>query len=141
STAPKKRTKAETAAIKDRREAFKKRLLLDNNPFSRKSTLSAVSPRGEQEAQSAGEEPDQAFQEFMSAVHSKKGKGKEKSKRTGAASTKRTAVGPSGETYTPLEEQVLQLKAENPGTVLFFEVGYKYRFFGDDAKVGAIRSK
>ncbi|KAG6821075.1 hypothetical protein H0H93_007234 [Arthromyces matolae] len=137
STAPKKRTEAETVAIKDRREAFKKRLLLDNNPFARKSTLSAVSPLIEQEAESAGEEPDHAFQEFMSAVHSKKGKGKEKSKRTGAASTKRGAVGPSGETYTPLEEQVLQLKAENTGTVLFFEVGYKYRFFGDDAKIAA----
>jgi DNA mismatch repair protein MSH3 len=30
---------------------------------------------------------------------------------------------------------VLKLKAENPGTLLMIEVGYKYRFFGEDAKV------
>jgi DNA mismatch repair protein MSH3 len=31
--------------------------------------------------------------------------------------------------------KILQLKKENPGTVLMVEVGYKFRFFGDDAKV------
>ena len=52
-------------------------------------------------------------------------------------------VGPSGEPYTPLEQQVYlrgrahcvlltrpqvrKLKEGNPGTLLFFEVGYKYR--------------
>ena len=64
-------------------------------------------------------------------------------------------IGPSGEPYTPLELQVqyiillviyshcscnarkvLKLKEDNPGTLLMIEVGYKYRFFGDDAKVG-----
>jgi DNA mismatch repair protein MSH3 len=30
---------------------------------------------------------------------------------------------------------VLKFKAENPGTLLMIEVGYKYRFFGEDAKV------
>ena len=53
-------------------------------------------------------------------------------------------VGPSGEPYTPLEQQVhlggrthrvlltspqvRKLKEANPGTLLFFEVGYKYRY-------------
>jgi len=37
-------------------------------------------------------------------------------------------IGPSGEPYTPLQLQVKQLKEENPGTLLMFEVGYKYRF-------------
>jgi hypothetical protein len=37
--------------------------------------------------------------------------------------------------YTPLEKQVIQLKKDNPGIVLFVEVGYKYRFFGEDAEV------
>ena len=32
-------------------------------------------------------------------------------------------------------EQVLQLKAKHEGVLLMIEVGYKYRFFGDDAKV------
>lgn len=29
-------------------------------------------------------------------------------------------------------------QAENPGVVLFVEVGYKYKFFGDDAEVCAV---
>jgi DNA mismatch repair protein MSH3 len=36
--------------------------------------------------------------------------------------------------------QVLQLKEDNPGTLLMIEIGYKYRFFGSDAKVGGFRS-
>jgi DNA mismatch repair protein MSH3 len=35
-------------------------------------------------------------------------------------------IGPSGDPYTPLELQVLQFKEQNPGTLLMFEVGYKY---------------
>lgn len=31
--------------------------------------------------------------------------------------------------------QVLKLKEDNQGTLLMIEVGYKYKFFGDDAKV------
>jgi 16S rRNA A1518/A1519 N6-dimethyltransferase RsmA/KsgA/DIM1 with predicted DNA glycosylase/AP lyase activity len=31
--------------------------------------------------------------------------------------------------------QVLQLKKDNPGVLLMVEVGYKLKFFGDDAKV------
>lgn len=33
--------------------------------------------------------------------------------------------------------QVLELKKANPGTVLMVEVGYKYKFFGEDAHVRA----
>ncbi|KAK2460594.1 hypothetical protein APHAL10511_007064 [Amanita phalloides] len=46
-------------------------------------------------------------------------------------------IGPSGKPYTPLELQVLELKKKYPGTVLMVEVGYRYRFFGDDAKVAS----
>ncbi|KAJ1508862.1 Mismatch repair protein msh3 [Coelomomyces lativittatus] len=41
------------------------------------------------------------------------------------------------ENYTPLENQVIQLKEKYPNVLLAIEVGYKYRFFGDDAKVAA----
>ncbi|KAH1036322.1 hypothetical protein AAZX31_20G144900 [Glycine max] len=37
-------------------------------------------------------------------------------------------------TYTPLEQQVLDLKAKHPDVLLMVEVGYKYRFFGQDAE-------
>lgn len=35
--------------------------------------------------------------------------------------------------YTPLEQQVLDIKRANPGVLLMVECGYKYRFFGEDA--------
>lgn len=39
--------------------------------------------------------------------------------------------------YTPLEQQVVELKAKHPDVLLMVEVGYKFRFFGDDAEVAA----
>ncbi|KAJ7547890.1 hypothetical protein O6H91_08G108400 [Diphasiastrum complanatum] len=45
---------------------------------------------------------------------------------------------PSGnEKHTPLEQQVVALKARYPDIVLMVEVGYKYRFFGEDAETAA----
>jgi len=37
--------------------------------------------------------------------------------------------------YTPLEQQYLEIKKNNPNMLLAIEVGYKYRFFDDDALV------
>ena len=45
------------------------------------------------------------------------------SKATGSAPTK----------YTPLEQQVLALRASHPDCLLMVEVGYRIRFFGNDA--------
>ncbi|KAF7813276.1 DNA mismatch repair protein MSH3 isoform X1 [Senna tora] len=39
--------------------------------------------------------------------------------------------------YTPLEQQVVELKSKYPDVLLMIEVGYKYRFFGEDAEVAA----
>ena len=39
--------------------------------------------------------------------------------------------------HTPLELQVIDLKAKHAGVLLVVEVGYKYRFFGDDARVAS----
>ncbi|KAF8077502.1 hypothetical protein N665_1032s0013 [Sinapis alba] len=39
--------------------------------------------------------------------------------------------------YTPLEQQVVELKSKHPGVILMVEVGYRYRFFGEDAEVAA----
>ncbi|TKA25855.1 DNA mismatch repair protein MSH3 [Salinomyces thailandicus] len=38
---------------------------------------------------------------------------------------------------TPLEKQVLAIKRKHPDTLLIVEVGYKFRFFGDDARAAA----
>lgn len=38
---------------------------------------------------------------------------------------------------TPMEKQVLEIKRKNPDTLLVVEVGYKFRFFGEDARNAA----
>lgn len=38
--------------------------------------------------------------------------------------------------YTPLEQQVIQLKQQHKDALLAVECGYKYRFFREDAEVG-----
>ncbi|GLB35404.1 putative DNA-binding domain of DNA mismatch repair MUTS family protein [Lyophyllum shimeji] len=139
SAAPKQRTEAEIAAAKQRREAFKKKLLLENNPFLRNRPVPEPEPMPIEvvDVDSAGEESDQAFKE-LSEMFSNKAKGKGKAVSAPPRKAKKPPeLGPSGEAYTPLENQIRQLKAENPGTLLMVEVGYKYKFFGDDAKVAA----
>ena len=36
-----------------------------------------------------------------------------------------------------MEQQYLSIKARHPDAVLFMECGYKYRFFGEDAKIAS----
>ncbi|SLM33927.1 dna mismatch repair protein msh3 [Lasallia pustulata] len=38
---------------------------------------------------------------------------------------------------TPMEKQVLEIKRQNMDTLLIVEVGYKFRFFGEDARIAA----
>ncbi|KAJ2555395.1 Mismatch repair protein msh3 [Coemansia sp. RSA 1933] len=42
-----------------------------------------------------------------------------------------------GTKYTPLEVQVLEAKEQHPDMLLAVEVGYKYRFFGEDARIAS----
>ncbi|KAJ2885614.1 Mismatch repair protein msh3 [Coemansia aciculifera] len=42
-----------------------------------------------------------------------------------------------GVKYTPLEIQVLEAKERHPDILLAVEVGYKYRFFGEDARIAS----
>ena len=42
-----------------------------------------------------------------------------------------------GSKLTPMEKQVLEIKRKHPDTLLVVEVGYKFRFFGDDARIAA----
>ncbi|KAI9814798.1 MAG: Mismatch repair protein msh3 [Pycnora praestabilis] len=51
--------------------------------------------------------------------------------RKGVASKK------AGEKLTPMERQVLEIKRKHPDTLLVVEVGYKFRFFGEDARTAA----
>ncbi|KAJ6145534.1 hypothetical protein N7470_009429 [Penicillium chermesinum] len=49
---------------------------------------------------------------------------------------KATAKGGASK-LTPMEKQVIEIKRKHMDTVLVVEVGYKFRFFGEDARVAA----
>lgn len=97
-------TEAESAAKRARHEAFKKKLLLDNNPFLRKKFDVSVTPLEDGPSETSGEESDQAFKE-LNVMFSNKGKGKAKAPPP-RTSKKPAVLGPSGQSYTPLELQV-----------------------------------
>jgi DNA mismatch repair protein MSH3 len=42
-----------------------------------------------------------------------------------------------GNKLTPLEKQVIEIKRKHMDAVLVIEVGYKFRFFGEDARIAA----
>lgn len=42
-----------------------------------------------------------------------------------------------GSKLTPMEKQVIEIKRKHMDTILVVEVGYKFRFFGEDARVAA----
>ena len=86
----------------------------------------APTAKGKGRSSKAGETQTTAKASRKSSSEAK-GKGKAAEKE----------VGPSGKTYTPLEEQVRELKRKYPGVLLIVEVGYKFRFFGDDARVAS----
>ncbi|PLN75466.1 DNA mismatch repair protein Msh3 [Aspergillus taichungensis] len=50
---------------------------------------------------------------------------------------KGTAAGKAGGKLTPLEKQIIEFKRGHMDAVLAVQVGYKFRFFGDDARVAA----
>lgn len=56
---------------------------------------------------------------------------KQTAKGRGAAAKK------AGSKLTPLEKQVLEIKRKHMDTLLIVEVGYKFRFFGEDARIAA----
>ncbi|KAJ5902270.1 DNA mismatch repair protein msh3 [Penicillium taxi] len=51
--------------------------------------------------------------------------------------TKGKAVKKGGSKLTPMERQVIDIKRKHMDTVLVIEVGYKFRFFGEDARIAA----
>lgn len=53
------------------------------------------------------------------------------------APVKGKGVKKGGSKLTPMEKQVIEIKRKHMDTVLVIEVGYKFRFFGEDARVAA----
>ncbi|KZT60361.1 hypothetical protein CALCODRAFT_114887 [Calocera cornea HHB12733] len=139
---------AEYRKAQERREILRKKLLGPNNPLARRSEVDRVTPdQGDSplddqdepaaEVDSEEEMPPAAAElrkKFSAKGKSKGDAGKGKSKGKGK---KVVEMGPSGLSYTPLENQIRELKKAYPDTLLLVEVGYKYRFFGDDATIAS----
>lgn len=53
------------------------------------------------------------------------------------APTKTKKKGTKSGKLTPMEMQVLDIKRKHMDTILIVEVGYKFRFFGEDARIAA----
>ncbi|TFK72184.1 hypothetical protein BDN72DRAFT_836577 [Pluteus cervinus] len=135
------RSQADEGASKLRHEKFKEKLLLENSKFRLKKSPEPIIVDDSDKEEDDGSDSDDAFKQ-LNALFTHKGKNKGKAKVPAPAPVKRPkkaveVLGPNGQPYTPLELQVLQLKKENSGTVLMVEVGYKYKFFDNDAKVAA----
>ena len=78
-----------------------------------------------EEAQLGAEEEDDAEEEEDMAPKA-------------ASKGKKGVAGKKGSSkLTPMEKQVLEIKRNNMDTLLVVEVGYKFRFFGDDARIAA----
>jgi DNA mismatch repair protein MSH3 len=51
--------------------------------------------------------------------------------------TKGKGAKKAGSKLTPMEKQVIEIKRQHMDTVMVIEVGYKFRFFGEDARTAA----
>ncbi|CAO1633656.1 unnamed protein product [Parajaminaea phylloscopi] len=137
----------------DRHEEFKRRLLGSADPIRRRDQAARAAERqqqagGDDEAggsgggsQSAGsdddgdgndtpaQQPSGALARFSHGGTSKSGRAPTQSK----PGAKPAATSSSTVKYTPLELQVLELKAKHPDVLLLFEVGYKFIAYEEDA--------
>ena len=57
--------------------------------------------------------------------------------RTSAKGKKGVATKKGGSKLTPMEKQFLEIKRKHLDTILVIEVGYKFKFFGEDARIAA----
>jgi DNA mismatch repair protein MSH3 len=64
--------------------------------------------------------------------------GEEDEEPTPPPTTKgKAAAKKGGSKLTPMERQVIDIKRKHMDTILVVEVGYKFRFFGEDARIAA----
>lgn len=95
-----------------RHEKFVAKLLGPKNPLSRSHGY-----LDKDSVYAPAENPEESSSAQKKAKVDLKGKGKAK------------------DSYTPMERQWLDIKAQHPDVLLIMEVGYKFKFFGDDAVV------
>ncbi|KAH8829663.1 DNA mismatch repair protein MSH3 [Flagelloscypha sp. PMI_526] len=115
-----------------RRKDFERKLLFnDNNPLlKRRSHLeytASPSPDLDEALSDDEQEHESVFERFSNIPSSSKPHARTRLPQANSETVK----------LTPLEEQVLKLKEDNPGTLIMFQVGYKYQFYEEDARIAS----
>ena len=107
-----------------------------HDKFVKKLAKASIEDNGNDEETENGEPQRGTMQGLLSpdisTTNNKGSKSKQSTRgKTSKASSSSSAT--SNTKYTPLEQQVLQLKRAHPDTLLLIECGYRFRFFGEDA--------
>jgi DNA mismatch repair protein MSH3 len=100
--------------------------------LGRPDSMATLRPPSQSEDVSQMEEEDQEEEE-VPAAKSLRGKYAAPGRKNSKTPAKPAAS--STTKLTPLERQYVEIKKKYPDTLLLIEVGYKFRFFGEDAKV------
>ena len=115
--------KIRTTSEKERHEAFKRKLLQENNRFLKKeSSIVQVNEDAMEVDESVASSEEESFNKLSDMFsHKDKGKGKAGGKAAVKSPKKNVEVGPSGQSYTPLELQVsvakLQISSNSLGLI------------------------
>ncbi|OLL23734.1 DNA mismatch repair protein msh3, partial [Neolecta irregularis DAH-3] len=122
------RTSSEIKEKKQRHQKFVKR-------FLGKDLVSEISQRDDDDSERPSDgENDESEEESSKLTELQKkfaAPGKARISNSKAVESKIIS------TLTPLERQYLKFREENPGVLLIIEVGYKFKFYGDDAKIAS----
>jgi DNA mismatch repair protein MSH3 len=117
--------KIRTSSEKERHEAFKRKLLQDNNRFLKQESSTVQMNQDAMEVdESVASSEEESFNKLSDMFsHKDKGKGKARGKAAVKSPKKHVELGPSGQPYTPLELQVSVVKpriSSNSLGLIFF---------------------
>lgn len=136
---------SQRSADDDRRhEAFRKKLLGADDPIRRRDRQRAEEQQEAEQGDDAAPIPldnddgddDNGENENDQESPTASSSGLSKFARNGSGSSGKKGKSSKGSApvkYTPLEQQVLDLKARHPDVLLLFEVGYKFIAYEEDA--------
>jgi DNA mismatch repair protein MSH3 len=120
--------KIRTTSEKERHEAFKRILLQDNNRFLKKGSSTVQINQDAMEVDdSVPSSEEESFNKLSDMFsHKDKGKGKAGGKAAVKSPKKHVELGPSGQSYTPLELQVsvAKLRISSNSSGLIFSKDY-----------------
>ena len=99
--------------------------------LGRQDSIAEIKRRNWQATEDSIDEPAEAEAEDAEEA------GEETTSKASAKGKKSVAAKKGGSKLTPMEKQFLEIKRNHLDTILIVEVGYKFKFFGEDARIAA----